>query len=313
MQNVSVYSTFGCDLNEYKDGVDFAILAKTNDFIYLRSSGSATGTFRVDKKFIEYAKGCRQYGIPVGAYHYAVPSADLTTADSQCDGFINVLQQGFGKGDYGDIFPVVDVEAPVNKSISTTQLVKWVDRFRNRFEAKTRRRLMIYTGLFFINLYDDFKVPGKGYPLSNMPLWIAMYKEIPGNPPVPPDVGGWKRWRIWQYTEKGNIPGVNPPVDLNYGPDSIDFLTPPRAVTGLFAKGDKSNIYVTWQKNLDKDLLGYNIFINSNYAGTVGKNATSFTIPRWKFKLQPNTPIEISIEAFDFDGDFSKTRSKYII
>ena len=88
---------------------------------------------------------------------------------------------------------MVDVEAPTDKSISTTTLISWVDRFRKRFEKKTRRILMLYTGLFFIELYDNFKVPGKGYPLSNMPLWIAMYTNKPSNPPVPPNIGGWTK------------------------------------------------------------------------------------------------------------------------
>jgi GH25 family lysozyme M1 (1,4-beta-N-acetylmuramidase) len=313
MQNKTMFSTFGADINEYKEGVNFTVLARTIDFLYLRASGSGSGRFRVDTKFIEFARGSRSVGIPVGAYHYALPSADYATADSQCDAFIGVLQDGFGQGDYGDLFPVLDVEAPTNKTITTTQLVNWVDRFRKRFESKTRRRLMLYTGVFFVNLYDDLKVPGKGYPLSNMPLWIAMYKEIAGNPPVPPDIGGWKRWRIWQYTEKGDIPGVTPPVDLNYGPDSIDMLMPPTDVKGLYARTDNKNIYVSWTKNRDKDLLGYNLFVNSNYAGTVGVNDTYYVIPRSKFNLPAGRPIEIGIEAFDFDGDFSKKRSKFLI
>ncbi|MDU7141480.1 MAG: hypothetical protein E6319_00790, partial [Anaerococcus vaginalis] len=66
---------------------------------------------------------------------------DLTTADSQCDEFIDILQEGFGEKDYGDLFPVVDVEAPIDNKISTKALVDWVDRFRKRFERKTRRRV----------------------------------------------------------------------------------------------------------------------------------------------------------------------------
>ena len=312
MQNKSPLTIFGPDLNEYKDKVDFKVLASKADFIYLRSSGSGTGKFRVDKKFIEYAKGCRDYGIPVGAYHFGVPSANISTADSQCDDFINILQQGFGQNDFGDIFPVIDVEIPTNKSITTAQLVGWVDKFRKRFENKTRRKLMIYTGLFFIKLYDDFKVNGK-YPLSNMPIWIAMYSEIKGNPPYPSDAGGWKKWTVWQYTEKGNLKGVNPPVDLNWGPNNIDYLRIPRDVKNVFATMDKSKIYVSWKKNTDKDLAGYNIFVNSNYAGTVGKNVNYFSIPLYKFKLMPKKPVEISVEAFDQTGDFSKNRGKFKI
>ena len=134
MQNRNDKSLFGIDINEYTQNVDFTVLATTIDFLYLRASGSASGRFRVDRKFLEFAKSSRDYKIPVGAYHFCVPSADLTTADSQCDDFINILQEGFGERDYGDLFPVMDVETPTDKSITTEVLINWIDRFRKRFE-----------------------------------------------------------------------------------------------------------------------------------------------------------------------------------
>ena len=146
MQDRTDKSLFGIDINEYSQDVDFSVLATTIDFLYLRSSGSASGRFRVDKKFLEFAGKARNLKIPVGAYHFGVPSYDLTTADSQCDDFINILQEGFGEKDYGDLFPVLDVETPTDNSISTSALINWIDRFRKRFEKKTRRRLMLYTG-----------------------------------------------------------------------------------------------------------------------------------------------------------------------
>lgn len=244
MQNRTDKSLFGIDINEYTTNVDFTVLARTVDFLYLRGSGSASGRFRVDRKFIQFASEARNFGIPVGAYHFGVPSNDLTTADSQCDDFIGLLQRGFGQGDYGDLFPVLDVEVPTDKSISTVALVNWIDRFRRRFERATRRRLMLYTGVFFVQLYDNFFVPGRGYPLSNMPLWIALYTAIPTNPRIPPDVGGWTRWRIWQYSESATVAGIGNPVDANWGPNSIDLLVQPDQVNGLSASrvGNRINI-----------------------------------------------------------------------
>lgn len=313
MQDKNPLSTFGPDLNEFSKDVNFEKLAKNSDFIYLRGSGSGTGKLRIDKKFIEFAKECRKYGIPCGAYHFAKPYKDLQTAVQQADQFIDVLQQGFGKGDYGDLFPVLDVEVPINKSLTTTELVNWIDKFRDRFEEKTRRRLMLYTGLFFIDLYDGFKVAGKGYPLSDMPLWIAMYKRIPSNPKIPPNIGGWRRWTIWQYTDEGKLDGVGNPLDLNWGPNSVARLMPPYKVTGLKAYDDNDNIYVYWNSNKEDDLNGYNIFVNDNYAGTLSRKATKFVINKNKFYLPKGKPIKISIEAFDVTGDFSKERSEFII
>lgn len=310
MQDKNPRSLFGSDINEYTKNVQFNILATKIDFLYLRSSGSGTGRFRVDRKFLEFAEASRNYGIPVGAYHFGIPSYDLTDADRQCDDFINILQEGFGNRNYGDLFPVLDVEAPVDKSITTSTLINWIDRFRKRFERKTRRRLMLYTGLFFIDLYDNFFIPGRGYPLSDMPLWIAMYTRIPQNPRIPPNVGGWTRWRIWQYSETENIEGTGNPVDANWGPDSIDLLTQPDNVSGLRAILQSGNIAVSWNRNNDVDLLGYNLFVNKEWVGTVDEKATSYLINANKIPTKKNTPLEVSIEAFDYDGETSKIRAK---
>lgn len=309
MQNRTDKSLFGIDINEYTTNVDFTVLARTVDFLYLRGSGSASGRFRVDRKFIQFASEARNFGIPVGAYHFGVPSNDLTTADSQCDDFIGLLQRGFGQGNYGDLFPVLDVEVPTDKSISTVALVNWIDRFRRRFERATRRRLMLYTGVFFVQLYDNFFVPGRGYPLSNMPLWIALYTAIPTNPRIPPDLGGWTRWRIWQYSESATVAGIGNPVDANWGPNSIDLLVQPDQVNGLSASRVGNRINISWNRNDDVDLSGYNIFANNYWVGTVDANDTSFNIGINQLPFSPAGQLRISIEAFDFDGETSRVRT----
>ena len=313
MQNKSPNSLFGVDINEYSQGVNFQVLATNIDFLYLRSSGSGSGRFRVDKKFLDFAKQSRNYGIPVGAYHYGIPSYDKTDADRQCDDFIDILQRGFGKNDYGDLFPVLDIEAPIENKISTVALVNWIDRFRKRFESRTRRRLMLYTGAFFIDLYNGFKVPDKGYPLKNMPLWIAMYTKRPENPPFPADAGGWTRWRIWQFSEDLKVEGVSNPIDANWGPNNIALLIQPSNVKGLKATRIGDEINVSWDRVEDVDLLGYNLFVNNYWVGTVDKGDTEFSISRNKIPVNYNQSLNVSIEAFDYDGETSKKRAMITI
>lgn len=309
MQNRTDKSLFGIDINEYTQSVDFSVLASTIDFLYLRASGSSSGRFRVDRKFIDFANSARALKIPVGAYHFGVPSDDLTTADSECDDFINVLQQGFGEKNYGDLFPVLDVEVPTEKTLSTSTVVNWIDRFTKRFEKKTRRRLMLYTGVFYVQLFDNFFIQNKGYPLKNMILWIALYPAIAGNPPIPPDVGGWTRWRVWQYSENAKVAGVGNPVDANWGPDSIDYLMQPRSVTGLKVSRKADVLNISWNKNTDKDLLGYNLFANNYWIGTVDAKDTTFNINIKQLPFKVTGPVNISIEAFDNDGETSQKRS----
>lgn len=309
MQNRTSANIIGPDLNEYRGNVNYSLLATKTNYCYLRASGSGSGKFREDKKFNEYVQGLKSVGIKTGAYHYAVPSYDLSTADEQCDKFIETLEKAYGCGRYGDLFPVIDVEAPTDKSISTDALLNWVDRFRKRFERKTNRVLMLYTGAFFIELYNNFYHSSKGFILSDMPLWIAMYPEVKPNPPYPIDQGGWTRWRMWQYTENGEISGVSPPVDLNYGPTNLDLLMQPRDVRNFNAVGSGRNIRLTWTANTDVDLAGYNIFMNSSYITTLGKNATSYTIELGP-QVAPVEKYQLAIEAFDTDGDFSPNLSR---
>ena len=165
---------------------------------------------------------------------------------------------------------------------------------------------MLYTGLFFIETYNNFYVDNK-YPLKNMPLWIAMYTKVSINPLVPPDIGGWKRWRIWQYSEDAIVSGVGNPVDANWGPTSIDLLMQPAPVQGLKATFSNGNIYVSWEKNKEDDLAGYNIFLNKEWVGTVDADDNDFTIKAGTFNK--NIPLEVTIEAFDYDGDTSAKRT----
>ena len=76
-------------------------------------------------------------------------------------------------------------------------------------------------------------------------------------------------------------------------------------------KGNVLN--VSWKKNTDTDLLGYNIFANNYWIGTVDADDTNFSININQLPFTVNGPIKISIEAFDRDGETSKNRSSFTI
>lgn len=310
MQNKNDKSLFGIDLNEYTKNPNFSVLKNKVAFIYLRASGSGSGKFRVDLKFLEFVKTCKENGIKTGGYHYGIPSYNLVTADSQCDDFINTLQSAYGKKNYGDLMPVLDIEEPINPKMNTDVLLKWIDRFRTRFQTKTRRRLMLYASANFIQVNNDFKSSNGTYPLNNMPLWMAMYTSIPGNPSIPPDAGGWTKWRVWQFTDKYEMDGVDNPIDANWGPNNLELLMQPAAVKNFVAKVVGNIVQLTWNKNTEIDLLGYNVFVDNYWIGTIDKPKNSYSIPISKLYKPYGRNVVISIEAFDIDGDTSQVRSK---
>ena len=70
---------------------------------------------------------------------------------------------------------------------------------------------------------------------------------------------------------------------------------------------------ISWRKNTDTDLLGYNIFANNYWIGTVDANDTSFSININQLPFTVKGAIRISIEAFDKDGETSKNRSSFTV
>ena len=94
--------------------------------------------------------GARGVGLPVGAYHYARPNHN--PADLEAALFIRRLNSV-----KTDLIPVLDLEYPSRPELlSTNDLVTWVRTFVNLVQHKLKRSVMIYTGNWFINLYNNF-------------------------------------------------------------------------------------------------------------------------------------------------------------
>ena len=98
-------------------------------------------------------------------------------------------------------------------------------------------------------------------------------------------------------------------MDANWGPNNIDLLTPPDVVKGLQASRQGNVINISWIQNADFDLLGYNIFANGYWIGTVDANDTSFSIGINELPFTVKGNISIAIEAFDQDGEVSVKRA----
>lgn len=91
--------------------------------------------------------------------------------------------------------------------VSLADLKTWLAEV----ERLTGRRPVIYSGHV---LKDQLK----GKPdsvLSGYLLWLAQYGSSPTLPP------GFDAAWLWQYSDKGSVPGVTPPTDVNAG-DAAD-------------------------------------------------------------------------------------------
>jgi lysozyme len=184
----------GIDVSQYQGRIDFAGLQlqlqnKQIEFVVVRATMGKDG---VDSRFERNWEGFRPLPIKRGAYHYYRPNENSTL---QAQNFIKTA-----KLKSGDIIPVLDIEKHStiqSKDKLREGLKNWLRIVEEHYEVKP----MIYTGdRFFWEVLHD-----QGF--DEYPIWVANY-----NPILKPET---EDWTIWQFSEKGSLPGIGEKIDLN--------------------------------------------------------------------------------------------------
>ena len=83
----------------------------------------------------------------------------------------------------------------------------------------------------------------------------------------------------------------------------------PDIVSGFRVRTEGNKIILNWNRNKNIDLLGYNIFANNYWIGTVDEEDTEFVFNKDILNVPENSIVKITIEAFDYDGETSKRRA----
>lgn len=186
------YSIIGIDVSRYQGRIDWEKVKKMRSgpsrihFVFAKST---EGLAYKDPSFDRNRKQCGKHGLPFGAYHYFIPSADPVR---QADFFASEYQPR-----KGDLPPVADIE--ITGNLGRHALRKSVRIFLERLQAKTGVRPILYSGHSF---YQDYLADG----FEQYTFWLAHYG--PGKPHNQP-------WTIWQFSEQATVSGINHRVDLN--------------------------------------------------------------------------------------------------
>ncbi len=161
------------------------------------------GNNGTDSLFYTNYEGAKANGFLVSVYHVVKPNQP---ADSQIARLFSVL------GNRQLDLPIaLDVERRDGQH--GAQIAANVKSCAQEIEAKTGRKPIIYTARW---VWSEFGLPNNA--LSEYDLWVANYRnsgQPTGSPVLPPP---WqnKSWRFWQYSESGNVPGINTnTTDLN--------------------------------------------------------------------------------------------------
>ena len=190
------YEIHGIDVSHHQGRIDWEEL-KDNGminkcpirFVMIKATEGAT---QIDENFEDNFYQARENGFTRGAYHfYSVHS----TARQQAEFFLRQV-----KLENGDLPPVLDVEHKPKEQTDVqfqNSVKEWLDIVENHYKVKP----IIYTYYKFKMKYLNDSI------FDQYPYWIAHYYV---------DSVEYKgRWKFWQHTDVGRLPGIKGNVDLN--------------------------------------------------------------------------------------------------
>jgi lysozyme len=190
----------GIDVSKWQGVIDWkAVRAAGIRFAYIKATDSTNG---LDPNFATNWDGAKAAGIVRGAYHYFRPTAD---AKQQANFFAQTVHM-----EPTDLPPALDVESDFG-NLSVAQIIKAVFTWLTEVEQHMGRKPLMYTRA---TISDTRLVsPSGAVPewIKNYHLWVANYGV---KSPLMPK--GWDNWLFWQYSNKGNVNGIDGSVDLDW-------------------------------------------------------------------------------------------------
>lgn len=189
------YEIHGIDISHYQGKIDWEQLKNAMikgcpvRFVIIKST---EGSSRLDENFRENFNQARDFGFIRGVYHFW---SNKSTAREQAYYFLDLVHLTDG-----DLPPVLDIEhKPADKSVEDFQrdVLTWLHIVEDKYHAKP----IIYT-------YYKFKEQYLSAPVfDDYPYWIAHYYV---------DKVQYKgKWKFWQHTDVGKLPGIKGYVDFN--------------------------------------------------------------------------------------------------
>lgn len=181
------YPVCGIDISRHNGTVDFdSVAAAGIEFVYIKAS---EGTSHRDISYRRNRQGAAEAGLPVGAYHFFRFECD---GRRQALNFLSAIS-----GTDPELPLAIDIEEWGNPAEVATDIV--VERLiaMRAVLANAGYRTVVYTNK---NGYRRF------VEADDAELWICSFTE----PPLPHG-----RWRLWQHSHCGSVPGICGEVDLN--------------------------------------------------------------------------------------------------
>ena len=190
------YEIHGIDISHYQSDINWDELQRNAQiegspvrFIFIKAT---EGAKHLDDNFNDNFYQAREHGFIRGAYHFW---SNRSSAREQAYYFLKQVHL-----EDGDLPPVLDVEhKPKDRSVEDFKrdILTWLHVVEDRYHVKPILYTYYKFKLVYLNdeRFDDY------------PYWIAHYYV---------DTMEYKgRWKFWQHTDVGRLPGIKGYVDFN--------------------------------------------------------------------------------------------------
>jgi len=187
-------------------GIDAARFQKSSDWKIARANGvnfawikATEGGDLRDPMFHQHWRGARHAGIPTGAYHFYYFCTD---AEVQARWFIQNVHKHKGM-----LPPVLDMEwNPFSPTCSKRPPAKVVRREARIFIAAIQAHYGQYP---LVYTTPGFFKDNELHRLGTVEFWLRATAEHPT------EAYANQKWRFWQYSGTGIVPGFEGATDLN--------------------------------------------------------------------------------------------------
>ena|SRR5215471_174355 len=151
------------------------------------------GTGKIDDKCAARYYLAKEANLYWGLYHFVRPGS----MEDQVDNFLSRA----GGADVLDVNTLLALDWE-DAGVTIDQALEFLEML----EDKAQRSPVLYSGHV---LKDALAGQPASPSLTKYRLWLAQYASKPVLPP------GYSDYWAWQFTDKGQVPGISPPTDLN--------------------------------------------------------------------------------------------------
>lgn len=189
----------GIDISVWQGNIDFKkVAAQGIEFAIIREGYGQ----KVDSRFVEYVKGCREAGINIdGVYHFSY-ALNAEQARKEAEFCISQIETvGLGKDTiifYDFEYDTVASAKKKGITFGKSECIAFTKAFCEYIESKGYKA-GIYSNIDYRkNMYSDDII-------SKYIYWLADYKGSPDY-----------SCKYHQFTSSGKVEGINGNVDMNY-------------------------------------------------------------------------------------------------